>query len=52
MDFFSNKREKICVFFKSRGVNVALFLLYLILYIEYPPLKKNIFSLKEKNKNP
>lgn len=37
MDFFSNKREKICVFFKSRGVNVALFLLYLILYIEYPP---------------
>ena len=37
MKFFSNKREKMCVFFKSRGVNVALFLLYLILYIEYPP---------------
>ncbi len=30
MKFFSNKREKMCVFFKSRGVNVALFLLYLI----------------------
>ena len=36
MDFFSNKREKICVFFKSRGVNVALFLLYLILYTLIP----------------
>ena len=52
MKVFSNKREKMCVFFKSRGVIVALFLLYLI-YIKYfPPLKKNIFSLKEKNKNP
>jgi hypothetical protein len=37
MDFFSNKREKSVFFLKSRGVNVALFLLYLILYIEYPP---------------
>ena len=35
MKVFSNKREKMCVFFKSRGVNVALFLLYLILYILY-----------------
>ena len=30
MKVFSNKREKMCVFFKSRGVIVALFLLYLI----------------------
>lgn len=30
MKVFSNKREKKCVFFKSRGVIVALFLLYLI----------------------
>lgn len=30
MKVFSNKREKMCVFFKSRGVVVALFLLYLI----------------------
>ena len=35
MDFFSNKREKICVFFKSRGVNVALFLLYLITAVPF-----------------
>ena len=48
MKVFSNKREKCAFFFKSRGVIVALFLLYLI-YIEYfPPLKKNIFYLKEK----
>lgn len=39
MDFFSNKREKICVFFKSRGVIVALFLLYLI-YIKYFSLRR------------
>jgi|GEM_PF-2734311 len=52
MKVFSNKREKMCVFFKSRGANVTFSLLYLILYIEFPPLKKNIFSLKEKNKNP
>ena len=32
-----------CVFFKSRGVNVALFLLYLILYIEIPLKEKYIF---------
>ena len=51
MKVFSNKREKMCVFFKSRGVVVALFLLYLI-YIVFSPLKKNIFSLKEKNKKP
>ncbi len=33
MKFFSNKREKMCVFFKSRGVNVALFLFYTLYYI-------------------
>lgn len=43
MKVFSNKREKMCVFFKSRGVNVALFLLYLILYIEIPLKEKYIF---------
>ncbi len=43
MKFFSNKREKMCVFFKSRGVNVALFLLYLILYIIRTLKEKNIF---------
>ena len=52
MKVFSNKREKMCVFFKSRGVIVALFLLYLKLYIVFSPLKQNIFSLKEKNKYP
>ena len=31
MKVFSNKREKMCVFFKSRGVIVALFLLYHLL---------------------
>lgn len=41
-----------CVFFKSREGIVALFLLYLKLYIVFSPLKQNIFSLKEKNKNP
>ena len=30
MKVFSNKREKCVFFFKSRGVIVALFLLYLI----------------------
>lgn len=41
MKVFSNKREKMCVFFKSRGVIVALFLLYLIyLYIVFSPLKE------------
>ncbi len=39
MKVFSNKREKMCVFFKSRGVIVALFLLYLI-YIVFSPLKE------------
>lgn len=39
-----------CVFFKSRGGIVALFLLYLKLYIVFSPLKQNIFSLKEKIK--
>lgn len=43
MKFFSNKREKMCVFFKSRGGNMALFLLYLILYIEIPLKEKYIF---------
>ena len=52
MKVFSNKREKMCVFFKSRGVIVALFLYTLFIYSIPPPLKKNIFSLKEKNKNP
>ena len=37
MDFFLINVKKYVFFFKSRGVNVALFLLYLILYIEYPP---------------
>ena len=52
MKVFSNKREKMCVFFKSRGVNVALFLFIPYFIYRNPPLKKNIFSLKEKNKNP
>ena len=43
MKVFSNKREKMCVFFKSRGVIVALFLLYLILYIIRTLKEKNIF---------
>lgn len=38
MKVFSNKREKMCVFFKSRGVVVALFLLYLI----YPYFRNTI----------
>lgn len=44
MKFFSNKREKMCVFFKSRGVNVALFLFIPYIIYRNPPLKKNIFS--------
>ena len=43
MEVFSNKREKMCVFFKSRGVNVALFLLYLFIYSIFPLKEKYIF---------
>ena len=45
MKVFSNKREKMCVFFKSRGVNVALFLFIPYIIYRNPPLKKNNFSL-------
>ena len=40
MKFFSNKREKMCVFFKSRGVNVALFLFIPYIIYRNPPLKE------------
>ena len=37
MKVFSNKREKMCVFFKSRGVEVALFpYIPYIIYKTYP----------------
>lgn len=51
MKEFFNKREK-CVFFSKVGELLWLFFFYtLFIYsISPPPLKKNIFSLKEKIK--